>query len=307
MIDVTCPNPECQRVYHAEQSHVGKMIRCTNPKCNSLIPIVDGTAARIVQQELRTPDTTRRAPKTQSSARSFLYFAAVATLVIGLAATLLVYSKRSQIDRPSPVAAAVKPNQTERYSVDDIKIDSEHPDINASSGVLPSGVVLPKTVRKGAGVGTSRDPKERTEEDATTLELPTLPNGARLAPDIGVGGHGELTVNNGTSEDAEIILYDTLNDLKVRDVNVGAKDLLHIAGIPPGDYELKYAQNDSFYQFEKDLDYTEEERSGGRIEYNEFRITIHPVIGGNVRTKRISRSEFLKGHSIRKTANANTP
>jgi hypothetical protein len=36
--------------------------------------------------------------------------------------------------------------------------------------------------------------------------------------------------------------------------------------------------------------------TSGIIQYKDISVTLHPVMGGNVRTKDISRSEFLKGH-----------
>jgi hypothetical protein len=33
-----------------------------------------------------------------------------------------------------------------------------------------------------------------------------------------------------------------------------------------------------------------------RFEYHEIKVTLHPVVGGNVRTISISREEFLRGN-----------
>jgi hypothetical protein len=144
-----------------------------------------------------------------------------------------------------------------------------------------------------AGVAGSRQPFERK---------PSLPNGARIAPDVGIDGRGELKVNNGTAEDAEIILYNVQTDEQTRDVNVKAHNLLQITGIPVGTYELKYALGRTCYQFERSFDYIEqrsEEADRVRVNYKQISVTLHPVVGGNVRTKQISRSDFLKGHPSR--------
>ena len=56
----------------------------------------------------------------------------------------------------------------------------------------------------------------------------------------------------------------------------------------------------SFYsQFERELRYAKKHEQK-RVQYDEIRVTLHPVIGGNVRTRAISRKEFLKGR--RRTA-----
>jgi hypothetical protein len=112
---------------------------------------------------------------------------------------------------------------------------------------------------------------------------------------VGVDGYGELNVDNGTSEDAEVIVYDIARDEKTRDFNVKARSLLRIPGITAGTYELKYAQGTSCYQFERTLDYTEQ-RDGGTVNYDEISVTLHPVAGGTARTKKISPADFLRGH-----------
>lgn len=78
--------------------------------------------------------------------------------------------------------------------------------------------------------------------------------------------------------------------------------------IPEGSYTLVYASgldwvkspdafrwNPSYHQFERSLTYSEKTDSTGTA-YDAISITLHPVVGGNVPTKTISREEFLKGH-----------
>jgi len=141
------------------------------------------------------------------------------------------------------------------------------------------------------------------QNDSPFEQEPSLPNGARIAPDVGSDGRGELNVNNGTSEDAEVILYSIENDEQTRDINVKAHSYFQITGIPVGTYELKYALGLSCYQFDHSLDYTEHRTEEGDrvlVNYKEISVTLHPVVGGNVRTKQISRNEFLKGHRARR-------
>jgi len=125
--------------------------------------------------------------------------------------------------------------------------------------------------------------------------------------DAGTEGHGKLTVENGTSEDAKVILYDVSKHQNVREIYVQARKSVEMTGIPEGTYELKYAAgfdwvedqgfrvDPSFNEFEKTFQYTEQQ-SAEEIRYHDISITLHPVIGGNVRTRKISREEFLKGH-----------
>jgi hypothetical protein len=130
-----------------------------------------------------------------------------------------------------------------------------------------------------------------------------------MAADMGVEGYGVLNINNGTSVDAEVRLYNAMNDEIVLDAPVKAKNLLQITGIPTGIYQLKYAEGNSFHQFDQTLGYAEqkiEESDGERIEYGEISVTLHPVVGGNVRTREISRAEFLKGHPSTRRLKAKT-
>ena len=106
-------------------------------------------------------------------------------------------------------------------------------------------------------------------------------------------------MSNGTTDDAEIILYNVERDEQTRDQNVKAYNSLHVTGIPVGVYELKYAIGSSFYEFERSFGYTEEPTEDAdrvRVNYKEISVTLHPVVGGNVRTIKISRDKFLKGH-----------
>jgi hypothetical protein len=134
-----------------------------------------------------------------------------------------------------------------------------------------------------------------------------MPNGSRIRPDSAANGYGVLEVQNGTSEDAVLSLYNSAADATVREVYVQAKHSVRMKGIPEGTYHLRYAAGldwdggeeflcDSDYaEFERDFSFTEERNQEG-IQYHAITVTLHPVVGGNIRTKRISRQEFLKGN-----------
>lgn len=81
-----------------------------------------------------------------------------------------------------------------------------------------------------------------------------------------------------------------------------------MTSIPEGDYVLAYTTgldwddfgdvfrwDPSYHEFERAITYSEEADANG-IRYNEIRVTLHPLMGGNVRTKAISRRDFLRGH-----------
>lgn len=140
----------------------------------------------------------------------------------------------------------------------------------------------------------------------------SMPNGSRIAPDVGTTGYGELEVQNGTDEDAELSLYDSGTEQRVRAVYVEARHSVRMHGIPTGIYELAYTHgldwvgdddfrcgDQDYAQFERQFTFTEEKNQEG-IQYKAITVTLHTVVGGNVRTKRVPRQEFLRNH--RRTA-----
>lgn len=136
----------------------------------------------------------------------------------------------------------------------------------------------------------------------------SLPTGTRIREDNRTSGHGELTVKNGTSEDAVVRLYDPHTDQTVRWFFVQANSSAHITQIPQGVYRLAFTTGlnwveakdsftwrPSYSEFERSLNFQEESDSEG-INYHAISVTLNPVALGNVRTKPITREEFMKGH-----------
>ena len=318
MIDVTCP--QCRAVYHSEPAHVGKHIKCT--KCGFLVPVVSGSSAKIIERRPAIPGQAHRATmhRQSSSARSMrrgtLYSVALASAVIAISLASLVYSRHSVVDRSLPLSrgrAGLEAQQSAQLDIDRAAPERQRQDADATPGGLQVlGEVDLPSVHANEPRSVRRHLKVPAQQSAydPLPQRPSLPNGARMAPDVGVEGYGVLNVNNGTSGDAEVMLYSVLNDEIVRDINVKSRNFLQITGIPAGTYELKYAEGNSFHQFDQTLDYAEhkEREEGGseRIEYGEISVTLHPVVGGNVRTRGISREEFLKGHRSTRHLRAKT-
>jgi hypothetical protein len=136
----------------------------------------------------------------------------------------------------------------------------------------------------------------------------SLPTGTRIADDLGTTGHGKLTVENGTGDDAVVRLFDFASGKTVRWFFVQAHSTAHIGEVPRGTYKLAFTTglnwdttNDSFTwnpscnEFDRMFNFTEERDSDG-IEYHDISVTLNSVPSGNVRTKRITRDEFMRGH-----------
>jgi len=306
MINVTC---QCGRVCHSEEQHVGKHFRC--PNCGEPVLILDAARA-IVQPPTASPRAQINQPRAKR-VRGFrpLYAVVAAIGVMVLAGSFLVvhfqsrtkttpagHASLAEIDeaatsqRPTTGSPSVETgDQSTKWEV----VDAEP--------IPPELKSKPSSARRSQRQPAATNETGVLQNDSPFEQEPSLPNGARIAPDVGSDGRGELNVNNGTSEDAEVILYSIENDEQTRDINVKAHSYFQITGIPVGTYELKYALGLSCYQFDHSLDYTEHRTEEGDrvlVNYKEISVTLHPVVGGNVRTKQISRNEFLKGHRARR-------
>lgn len=273
MIDVTCP--QCGEVYHADPVHVGRQIRCT--KCSSLLPIL-GAGGTIVQKPpeangvrpFQPPSDAKSAPP--SPRRTAVGLGSIVALVVVIAVGLVVLLWYSSPNKGTTSVAGQEPLGTE-----------QEPQYE---------VVTPPPCDE-------RAPRS------------SMPNGSRIAPDVGTNGYGVLAVQNGTNEDAVLSLYNTAADETIREVYLQAGHSVRMKGIPKGTYELAYTHGldwvgddifrcgQDYAKFERQFAFTEEKDQEG-VQYKEITVTLHQVVGGNVRTKRISRQEFLKNH--RRTA-----
>lgn len=174
------------------------------------------------------------------------------------------------------------------------------------------------TSEKGRPAGQSGTPQVMAEQPMQrepTVETPdvrpttyhTLATGTRLDQDVRTDGHGKLTVENGTDEDAAVRLYDSRDD-PVRSFFVEAHSTGRVARIPEGPYRLAFTtgldyveSDDSFrwhpeyFDFEKTFVFVEQSDSEG-IRYKTVNVTLHPVFDGNIQRRSITREQFLKGH-----------
>lgn len=113
-------------------------------------------------------------------------------------------------------------------------------------------------------------------------------------------GLGRLTIDNQTSRDAVVVLYDTQTRSPLSAVYVRRGNRCQVSRIPPGDYQVffvlgvdwnpNYAEFSIVYyakKFENELSFREIPQYGG-IEYTTYRLTLHEVVGGTARTTIVS-------------------
>lgn len=292
MVEITCPH--CGEVYHADAIHIGKRIKCA--KCGSILPIIDtgGTLVETPPEASKVRPSQRRA-ETRSAPLNlrspvFALGSIVVAVAVVIAVGLVVVPWRSSPneDAPSvpPSAKAVSRTPSETGA-------TPAPPVNSDS--VPA--VNHQPVTTGSDVPCD-------EQGLRT----SMTNGSRIVPDVGTNGYGILEVQNGTKEDAVMSLYDTATNETIREVYVQARHSIRIKGILEGRYQLVYTAgldwDDSeaifrcdpdYAQFERDFVFTEKRDREG-IQYHSITVTLHPVVGGNIRTKKISRQEFLKNH-----------
>jgi len=122
-------------------------------------------------------------------------------------------------------------------------------------------------------------------------------------------GLGELTIKNGTNNDAIVKLVPSIISKSALTIYVRRNSNFTIKKIRDGNYKLYFVvgrhydedsliflQNCSFAVFEEVFRFsTTEYRIGDSLKtgYSVYEITLHPVIGGTARTYAITKKEFL--------------
>jgi hypothetical protein len=294
MIDVTCPH--CCEVYHADPVHLGKRIKCT--KCSSLLRIVGGGGTPVQKPpeakgaQPSQPRAEARSAPPSPRRTAFGLGSTVVVAVIAVGVLILWWH--------SSIRVGTSPVPRTQAGVSQAS--------SQAAGETPESLVNPDgpTARGQEPLGTGSDGPPCDEDEKEPQR--SMPNGSRIEPDVGTTGYGVLEVQNGTTEDAVLSLYDSAAAVTVREIYVEARHSVRMKGIPKGTYELAYTAgmdwdggkatfrcDPDYAQFERDFAFTEERDQEG-VQYHTITVTLHPVVGGNIRTKKISREEFLRNY-----------
>jgi len=144
--------------------------------------------------------------------------------------------------------------------------------------------------------------------DNSTQPAFSLPNGTEIRKRRRLNGHGELTVENGTLDDAVVNLVD-LNSMKtIRTFYVKTDKTFTERQIPPGFYGVYFTSgidwnvslktfnlNPSYKHFGKNLEYTEKiDEDTEKVEKIIYTISLQPVLGGNAETDNSDKDYFDK-------------
>jgi curved DNA-binding protein CbpA len=127
----------------------------------------------------------------------------------------------------------------------------------------------------------------------------------------------EITVKNGTNQDAIVIFINIYTDKCMRNIYIGAHNAYTITQIPEGTYKMKcyygnewdsglnsgvgfpiggFKRNASFEMPSSSKDYFEmqKEETHEGYNYSTYTVTLHKVVNGNMHTKDISKNDFFE-------------
>lgn len=277
MIHVTCA---CGEVYHADESHVGRTIRCwrcgailtieaSAPLASEAVPPPEPTAAPYTQRGVvedvrpqRSSPPTRRNGDWPDRAAAII----IGLMILAVLVVVAVFKDEGPGSLPPVFSAAPRPMPS--YLAPYVE-STEGPALDTSfQGRLPSDTVLP--------TGHETWPPR-------------------------VYGAGELVVENGTGFDAVAKLVNEETARTERMVFIRAGDTARIYRIPIGRFVLRYGlgydvtvtgtfmRQAHYGEFEPRLLFSET-----ATQYTVYETTLHTVVGGDARTSGISEAAFTR-------------
>lgn len=299
MMDVACP--QCGAVYHSEAAHIGKQLRCV--KCGCLVAVSVRAEGVTVKQPAAFVDRSKHQTRTPSVKIHYfrrwpVYALALAVTVAAVSVVLIVLFgyRNSSNRRTANLSQIEEPTQSQQNPRED------------SSGERQAIDFQPEAPLPHTREVTTDEHNTARVADPRPSVYNSLPTGTRIEEDVGTNGRGRLTVENGTNQDAVVRLSDSANDQTVRWFFVQAHTSANVAQIPQGIYRLTFTSglnwvesedtfswHPSYSEYEHTFDFSEQRDSEG-VQYHSISVTLNPVPFGNVRTKEITRDEFLRGH-----------
>ena len=205
MIDVTCH--QCGAVYHSEDSHIGKHLRCA--RCGCGVPIAVRTVNAVEREPSVVPEGASRVSANQAkrplgrSRNAYLF----ATIVVILAAGLFFFRGQltdkshgtytlKDIDEPSSSPENHRGNDPSSLNQKIAVVTS--PEANTPILELKSSQVEIQSM-------APRSPRKHVQEpDPPPPHYHSLPTNTPIGEEIKTKGLGELTVQNGTTEDSVV-------------------------------------------------------------------------------------------------------
>jgi len=283
-MDVTCS--ECGWIHYSEEAHIGKHLRCA--RCGAVAPILE--AARGVVRQTATAPPAKSASRVQQTtlAKSATRFKSGYTMPLAVGVLSIIgialLPNFLHTDKPQTQQEQLQAKPSPQDTNIDFQIIDAEP--------------IPK-----------RD-KHPHVDDSRPIEYNSPPTGTRIIDSTDSNGNGELTVENGTSNDAVICLNRSDSDVNVTVLGFFVKtgSTAHIHKIPQGTYNVafttglnwvedkgEFSWHPEYNEFERTFDFSEQ-RIGGSIQYDSLKVTLHTVPHGNISARTVTREQFLKGH-----------
>jgi len=291
MIDVRC---SCGAVYHAHEDFIGKSLQCTNPACRKILRIErpESKPSNLLNEPVVTspgspPGRVRRNRRT-----------GIAIAVVGAIALFGWLLLRTPNTEP-PQAPTLPPAPTSEAKPEAAPTAKSDLD----SALIPP-FKMPTQIAKTPHTTAPQHAPKLILPPCAVGQTPERPEtGYRIADDEGTSGESTLEITNGRSVDAVVRLVNVATSRTSRLVYVRGKDAYTIDGIEPNTYSLIFAAGTDWVSacadFERDEDIQEflkplifEETEEDRTRY---KVTLHTVLHGNARTKKVDRKRFLEG------------
>jgi curved DNA-binding protein CbpA len=195
-------------------------------------------------------------------------------------------------------------------------------DVNGRDFNIPEGAtpVQPVHVPKGFTLDDPQNSQTHNDANGPDIIIPkgltpipyqptfSLPNGTEIRKRRHLNGRGELTVENGSLDDAVVHLVDLNTGKTIRTFYVKTDNTFTERQIPPGLYGVYFTTgigwnvalktfnlNASYSHFGKNLEYTEKiDQDRGKVEKITYRISLQPVQNGNAEIESSDKDSFDK-------------
>ena len=273
MLTIRC---QCGELYHAEESHVGRAIKCR--RCDQIVCI--GTESSAPSSPRAVEADTPIGGRTVLALWSVPWWAKVALASIALL-TMLLFAARfftHENEQQQPVTLVPAPQPPAEIELKPTPVPKSPPP------------PTPKAVVNRLTTGTN-------------ISIPQGPL-----------GRGKLRIQNGTSYDAAVELVEAETNTTRRFVYIKAREETSLGTIAPCQCRLLFAlgtdwdraaeqfrDDTSYFVFDDSLRFNET-KTEGKDRWMEVSVTLHAVPEGKAKLTRLSKQDFDRQRGRRPTS-----
>jgi hypothetical protein len=328
VIDVHCKGrlrdgTRCQEIYHADESNVGRSIRC--PKCGEINWIARSAPVQstyplgarpvpITSAEGRPTRQVSRSTSGHSLRMKAAILAGVVLGVIGIAVAVDKLwpdsSKKSGAESSPTVKQSVAPFPSSQPQ--DIQLPVVEPISPISNPWRQGGNLAPTepSHKDLAFPTTNGEPWQIPISPCAQGQQVERPQtGTRIEADQGTSGSSKLTISNGTQRDAVVRLLQKASGRTARFVYIEAGKKYTLGNINSGTYLLRFIsgydwvsacrdflREPDYSEFEDSLSFQSVMPTDGQDGYTtKYEVSLNEVPLGNARKRNIDRKRFFEG------------